>query len=120
MDRSELRTRAVALIGAIWTTVDHDAWVKQRMEIWRIFQENIETAAMTTPDLGRFVNSLCSTMQSTPANAAGSANVVDECVSSEWAPQLLELLREEPATIVAMLRVRQQDRKEAREAQEVR
>lgn len=115
MERAELRTKAVALIGAIWTTVDHESWAKQRMEIWRIYQENIEASASTTPDLGRFVNSLCSAMMATPANGSDSAEIVVECVAADWAPQMLALLREEPATVVAMLRVRQQERRDARD-----
>jgi len=120
MERTDLRAKAVNLIGAIWSTVDHESWAKQRLEIWRIFQENIEASASTTPDLARFINSLSSAMRSTPASREASAVAIAECVAAEWAGRLLDLMRDESATVVAMLRVRQQEAKEAREVYESR
>lgn len=112
MERNELRRIAVEVTGAIWSTIDHESWSRQRLEIWRIFQENVEAAARTTPDLGRFVNSLSSTMRASPGSIEGPAQAIARAVIDETAPAVLRLIREEPATVVALLRVRQQEKRE--------
>ena len=113
---TEEHQRAVDLLMAIWRGIPADYKSRYRMTIWRQFEDQVRSAAYTS-NLGKFVSSLCSKLGATVGrNEEGRRQAFSVLETAEAGP-LLKLMREETTLLVLMVRVANQDRRDAYEAE---
>lgn len=86
------------------------------MNIWEQFEANIRSAAYTS-NLGKFVNSLCLRMNADIGKNADDRARADKILSELPARETLKMLREETTLLVLMVRVANQEKRAAWEAE---
>jgi hypothetical protein len=82
------------------------------MSIWRQFEDAVRSAAYTS-SLGKFVNSLCLRFQASLGRNAEDREAAQMILNNGQDKTLLKLMREETTLLVLMVRVRNQERREA-------
>lgn len=110
-----LHERAADLLEIIWRGIPADYKSRYRMTVWRQFEDNIRSAAYTA-NLGKFVNSLCSKLQASIGRNAEERETAQAILNSGEDDEFLKLMREQTTLLVLMVRVRNQKRREAWEA----
>jgi len=104
---------AASLLTPIWRGIPADYKAKYARNIWQQFEDNIRSAAYTS-SLSRFVNSICSRLQ--VKIAAGDVEMVNAALASGRDRELLRLMRDEATTVVLMVRLENDKRREEWEA----
>ena len=109
-----LHKKAADLLEIIWRGIPRDYKSRYRMNIWQQFEDQIRSAAYTS-NLGKFINSLCSKMNASIGRNADERKRFNEILRQiQDTKLLLKLMREETALLVLMVRIRQQEKREAR------
>ena len=108
--------RGASFLTPIWRGVPADYKLKCARTLWQQFEENIRGAAYTS-SLSKFVNTICSRLQ--VRIAADDVEVVERVVSSGYDRELLRLLRDEATTLVLMVRIENDKRRDEWEAKRV-
>ena len=116
MEMEISRQQAVTLLLAIWRGIPADYKSKYRMNIWEQFQNQIVSAAYTS-NLGKFINSLCYSLNADIGQNAKERQLAEAILNSGQDAALLKLLQEETALIVLMVRVEMQERRAEFEAE---
>lgn len=109
---SELHDEAAGLLWIIWRGIPADYKSRYRRSIWQQFEDNIRSAAYTN-NLGKFVNSLCLKLSSQLGRNAEDRDRAEVVLRSGQDRELLKLMREETTLLVLMVRIRQQEVREA-------
>ena len=112
---TEQHKRCAALLEIVWHAIPLSYKRHYAREIWRQFQEEVESNAYTS-DLGKFANSLCSRFNAYVASNA-EATTLAEILETNEDKALLKLLREDTLLLVNAVRVANQERKEELEAE---
>lgn len=101
---------AADLLEIVWQGIGSEYKSRYRRTIWEQFENTVRAAAYTN-NLGKFVNSACLKLSAViPAKMTARA---EEILNSGNDKSLLELFRDETTLIVLMVRVRNQERREA-------
>ena len=104
--------QAAELLEIIWRGIPADYKSRYRRSIWQQFEDNIRSAAYTS-NLGKFVNLLCSKLSAQIGRNSEDRTRADELLQKADARTMLKLLREETTLLVLMVRVANQERREA-------
>ena len=110
MDKYQM---GASLLTPIWRGVPADYKRKYAMKIWQQFEDNIRSAAYTS-SLSKFINTICSRLQ--VKIAADDVEAVEAVVSSGRDRELLRALRDEATTLVLMVRIENDKRRDEWEA----
>lgn len=108
--------QAAELLGIIWRGIPTDYKSRYRMSIWQQFEDNIRSAAYTS-NLGKFLSSLCLKLNANIGRNGDDRVRADAILQEAGAKATLKLLREETTLLVLMVRVANQERREAWEAE---
>lgn len=108
----DIKAAAVDLLTGIWRMIPAEYKSRYRMSIWQQFEDRVRSAAYTN-SLGKFVNSLCSSLQAAPGANAEERVKLEAILNSGHDRELLKLLREQTTLIVLMVRVANQERRDA-------
>lgn len=107
---------AADLLDAIWRGTAADYKSKYRRNIWEQLENNARSAATSTNDLGKFVNSLCLKMNGAMLGKTNEERQkAIEILNGHRDSALLKLMREQTMLIVLMVRQRNDQRREAYE-----
>ena len=99
-------------MGIIWRGIPADYKSRYRMSIWQQFEDNIRSAAYTS-NLGKFLNSLCLKLGADVGRNSEDRARADAILQKADARAMLKLLREETTLLVLMVRIANQERREA-------
>ena len=119
-----LHERLAEMLALIWRGIGASYKSRYRMTIWQQFEDQIRSAAYTS-NLSKFVSSLCFKLNADIGTNAEHRARFDELFrqlslgTPGGEPQqrpALKLLREETTLLVLMIRVANQERREAWEA----
>lgn len=100
---------ALKLLMPLWRGIPADYKRKYARNIWQQFEDNIRAAAYTSK-ASRFASSICSRLQI--QIAARDVQMVNEALAAADDRVLLRQLREEATTLVLMVRLENDKRKE--------
>ncbi len=100
---------ALKLLTPLWRGIHGDYKRKYARNIWQQFEDNIKTAAYTSK-VTRFVNSICSRLQI--QIAARDVEMMNEALAEADDRLLLRQLRDEATTLVLMVRLENDKRKD--------
>jgi len=114
---SELHQRAAALLDVIWRGIPTNYKSRYRRNIWRQFEDNVRSAAYTS-NLGKFANSLCQNLGVEFRNG-DDIETANDALREGDDHAMLKLMREETTLLVLMVRLRNQERREQWEAEQV-
>lgn len=114
---AELHDKVAELLLIIWRGVPLD-YKRKYMNIWEQFENNIRSAAHTS-NLGKFVNSLCLKMNVNMGKNKDERARAEQLLNELGSRETLKLLREETTTLVLMVRVTVQEKREAWQAEHV-
>lgn len=89
---------------------------RYRRNIWQQFEDNIRSAAYTS-DLGKFLNVLCLKLNANIGHTNEDRVRAEVILHEADARDLLKRFREETTLLVLMVRVANQERREAWEAE---
>lgn len=112
----QLKEMAADMLSIIWRGIGSEYKSRYRMTVWEQF-ENTVRASSYTNNLGKFANSAC--LKLSAAIQAKDTVRAEEILNSGSDKALLRLFRDETTLIVLMVRVRNQERREAWEARQV-
>jgi len=107
---------AADLLETIWRGIPVDYKSRYRLSIWQQFEDQVRSAAYTS-NLGKFVSSLCQKLGATVGRNQAERQQAFAVLGKARAGPLLKLMREETTLLVLMVRVRQQKRREAWQAE---
>lgn len=110
-----MEEKAADLLEIIWKGISSEYKSRYRQTIWRQFEDTVRASAYTN-NLGKFINSLCLKMDAQIQNKDTSK--AEEILNSGNDKALLKLYRDETTLIVLMVRVRNQERREAWETKQ--
>jgi hypothetical protein len=112
----ELKQMAMELLWIAWRGIGSAYKSRYRQTIWEQFENQVRASAYTN-NLGKFINSLCSKLDS---QIQGQQEIIiaEQILNSGNDKTLLRLFRDETTLIVLMVRVRNQERREAWEARQ--
>ena len=111
---NEIQERAAKLLLLIWRGTPLD--LKRRyMNVWEQFENQVRSAAYTT-SLPKFLNSLCSKLAADIGKNADDRAEAERILSAGNDRAMLKAMREETTYLVLMVRVWQQELREAWEA----
>lgn len=108
-----MQEKAADLLEIIWKGIGREYKSRYRQTIWRQFEDTVRASAHTN-NLGKFINSLCLKLDA--QIQARDTACAEEILNSNNDKALLKLYRDETTLIVLMVRVRNQERREAWEA----
>lgn len=108
--------QAAGLLEIVWRGIPPDYKSRYRRNIWQQFEDNIRSAAYTS-NLGKFLNSLCLKLSANVGRNSDDRVQADAILQEADAKAMLKLLREETTLLVLMVRVANQERREAWEAE---
>lgn len=108
----ELQETGADLLEILWRGIGSEYKSRYRMTIWEQF-ENTVRASSYTNNLGKFVNSACLKLSS--QIQAKDTAWAEEILNGGNDKALLRLFRDETTLLVLMVRVRNQERREAYE-----
>jgi hypothetical protein len=108
--------QAAELLEIIWRGVSADYKSRYRRSIWQQFEDNIRSAAYTS-NLGKFLDSLCLKFSADIGRNGEDRARAEAILQEADARAMLKLLREETTLLVLMVRVANQERREAWEAE---
>jgi hypothetical protein len=111
-----MHDQAANLLMTIWRGIGADYKSRYRMSIWQQFEDRVRSAAYTS-SLGRFISTLCLSLNATVGIKAEDRNVADRILNGGNDQALLKLLRDETTLIVLMVRIANQERREKWEAE---
>lgn len=106
---------ALTLLTPLWRGLSAEYKAKYARNIWQQFEDNIRAAAYTSR-LSRFYNSICSRLEIS-LTAADLPDVLAG-ITHDDERRLLRQLREETATVVLMVRLENEARKDEWKARE--
>jgi hypothetical protein len=86
------------------------------MTIWQQFEDQIRSAAYTS-SLGKFISSLCSKLGADVGRNEVDRKLAEGILNGGRDQKLLKLMRDETTLLVLMVRVANQERREAWEAE---
>jgi hypothetical protein len=110
-----LHQMAANLLWIVWRGIGGGYKSRYRQTIWEQFENTVRASAYTN-NLGKFINSLCSKLDVQLGSKADEAKEAEIILNSGNDKALLKLFRDETTLIVLMVRVRNQERREAWEA----
>lgn len=113
---NELHQTAADLLWIVWRGIGSAYKSRYRQTIWEQFENTVRAAAYTN-NLGRFINSLCSKLDAQIGQNADERELAEKILNSGNDKSLLKLFRDETTLIVLMVRVRNQEKREAWEKQ---
>lgn len=96
---------AVALLYAIWHSIDNDFKSAYKMSIWQIFEDRVRVAAGQNGTLVKFASQLARTVNAPIGRNADDRSNAQGVIESGQDRELLRLYREETPYIVMLLRV---------------
>ena len=108
--------QAAELLEIIWRGIPADYKSRYRRNIWQQFEDNIRSAAYTS-NLGKFLTSFCLKLCADIGRNSDDRIRADAILQEADAKDMLRLLREETTLLVLMVRVANQERREAWEAE---
>ena len=109
--------QAANLLGIIWKGIPADYKSRYRRSIWQQFEDNIRSAACSTSRMGEFISKLCFKFSASIGRNDEDRMIAKIILQETDAWALLKLLREETTLLVLMVRVANQERREAWEAE---
>jgi hypothetical protein len=109
---------AMELLWIVWRGIGSAYKSRYRQTIWEQFENTVRAAAYTN-NLGKFINSLCSKLDAQIGQTADERELAKRILNSGNDKSLLKLFRDETTLIVLMVRVRNQEKREAWEAQRI-
>jgi hypothetical protein len=112
MEYQEIRNQAARLLTAIWRGIPADYKSRYRMTIWTQFENQVRSAAYTN-NLAKFINQLCLKLSANCGITPEERAEVENISNSGKDREILKLLRDETVLIVLMVRVDNQERREA-------
>lgn len=110
-----MEEKATDLLEIIWRGIGREYKSRYRQTIWQQFENTVRASAYTN-NLGKFVNSLCLKLDAQIQSKDTSK--AEEILNSGSDRALLKLYRDETTLLVLMVRVRNQERREAWEAKQ--
>lgn len=110
----KLKEQATDLLWTIWRGTPAEYKRRYRRNIWQQFEDRVRSAAYTS-NLGKFANLLCLNLGATLGKAQIDRDTAEAVLNSGNDRELLKLLRDETALIVLMVRLRNDQAKEAYE-----
>jgi hypothetical protein len=108
----EIHERAAALLWVIWRGIAPDYKSRYRRSIWRQFEDRVRSAAYTS-NLGKFVNTLCLSLQAEIGKNAGDRELANGLLNDGDEGRFLKVLREETTLVVLMVRMKNQAAQDA-------
>jgi hypothetical protein len=108
--------QATELLEIIWLGIPSDYKSRYRRSIWQQFEDNIRSAAYTS-NLGKFISSLCQKLNANIGRNSEERARADAILQEGNTRAILKLLREETTLLVLIVRVANQERREAWEAE---
>ncbi len=119
MERDKLIDLCAHLAWYLWRGMDKAYKQKYARVIWDQFQNRLQGEAMTTANLGQYVNSLCSKLGVHALGISEDLEVLDSILNCGEDRAILRMFREEAALIVVRVRLwNEQRREELRQAEE--
>lgn len=112
MERDKLIDQCVHLAWYLWRGMDPQYKQKYARVIWDQFQNRLQGEAMTTANLGQFVNSLCSKLGVHALGIQDDLEIMDSILNSGEDRAILKVFREEVALIVVRVRLWNEQRRE--------
>ena len=112
----ELRQQAADLLMAVWRGVPAEYKSRYRMNIWQQFEDQLRSAAYTS-NLDRCVSSLCQKLSCDIGRNAEDRDRAEAILNSADGSAMLRLLRDQTTVLVLHVRVANQARREAWEAE---
>lgn len=110
----ELRQVASVLLGAVWKKIDPEYKSKYRAEIWRQFEERLQTSARITPNLTSFLSKFCTLFQVAEIGIDADERLeVERILAGGYGnpDDILYGLRRDPQVCVLLLRNRLDEEK---------
>ena len=121
MERDKLIDQCVYLAWCLWLGMDRAYKQKYARVIWSQFQNRLQGEAMTTANLGQYVNSLCSKLGVHTLGISEDLDILDSILNCGEDRAILRMFREEAALIVVRVRLWNEQRRaleELRQAEE--
>lgn len=112
----EPQQMAMELLWIVWRGIGSTYKSRYRQTIWEQFENTVRAAAYTN-NLGKFINSLCSKLD-VQIRGTQEIAIAEQILNSGNDKALLKLFRDETTLIVLMVRVRNQERREAWESRQ--
>ena len=110
----EIRQIAAVLLRAVWNGIDKEYLSKYRMEIWRMFEERVATAARITNSLASFLSKLSLFFQVAEIGRDDNERIVvaDILAGKYGTPEdILVALRRDPQICVMLMRIQKDEEK---------
>lgn len=101
---------AADLLWPLWRGIPDAYKSKYARNIWQQFQDNVQSAAMTSVNLSQFASRLTAKLQITVRNADDAA-VLSGIIGGGGDLALLRVLRREALTPILMVRVKNEQRR---------
>ena len=113
---SKAQCNAAALLGCVWRATDPKNYRVKPYEIWSYFENNARSAAMSSATLSAFYEKLRARMGSeVPGGELAEALAALLALNESEARDVLRVLRKETSVAILLLRLGQEERKEARD-----
>lgn len=105
--------QAAELLEIIWRGIPADYKSRYRRSIWQQFEDNIRSVACSTSQMGEFISKLCFKLSASIGRNSKDRTVANAVLQKADAGAMLKLLREETTFLVLIVRVANQERREA-------
>lgn len=112
MDKEKIRQMCVDLAWALWRGMSADYKRRYAMVVWDQFRDRLAGEAMSTSNLGQYVNSLCSKLGVVRLGESDDLDRINEILNSGQDREILRTMREETALVVVKVRLLNEKRKE--------
>lgn len=106
-----LESIALNLLDPIWLGVAKEYKQKYSLSIWQQFEDNIRSAAYTS-NLSKFLNGICQKLG--VEFRKQDISKVNEFLKENRDKEILQSLRDETTTLVLIVRVNNEKRREAK------
>jgi len=112
----ETKEQAIELLAILWRGIPADYKNRYRMNIWQQFEDQLRSAAYTS-NLDRCVSSLCQKLSCDIGRNAEDRDRAEAILNSADGSAMLRLLRDQTKVLVLHVRVANQERRAAWEAE---
>lgn len=103
---------AAMLLKLIWRGIPSDYKSRYRMTIWEQYENEIRAAAYTS-NLAKFVNSICLRLRADIGRTSEERATAEAILRSGNDRAMLKLLREETTLLVLMVRIENDEKRDA-------